>query len=40
MYTSDHTGGTIFVEYEFKEDKKGFVQHLNMYNPDIEITTE
>jgi len=39
MYTSDHTQGNCFIQYEFKEIKTGFVQHLNMYNPDIEIET-
>ena len=37
MYTSDHTLGDYFIQYEYKDEKGVFTQHINVYNPDIEI---
>lgn len=37
MYTSDHTQGNAFIQYEFISKDNMFTQHINVYNPDIEI---
>lgn len=40
MYTSNHTQGNAFIQYEFTTEDKQFTQHINVYNPDIEIEKE
>ena len=29
----------FFIQYEMKEDTPAFNQNINLYNPDMEITT-
>lgn len=37
MYTSTHTQGDAFIQYHYVSDDAQFTQHINVYNPDIEI---
>lgn len=41
MWSNNDTGNIyddLYFVYQYKEDNnKGFTQHINMYNPDIEI---
>lgn len=39
IYTSDHTQGDSFIQYEFTTDKSTFTQNLYLDNPDLEIQT-
>lgn len=37
MYVSNHTYGNHYIQYEYVTADSSFTQHINVYNPDIEI---
>ena len=40
QYTSTHTQGDSYIQYHFINEDNAFTQHINVYNPDIEIENE